>query len=359
MNVSHGTVARYRAGCGCLPCRAASAAYRRGIREQPSKLVDPGPARERIAQLAAMGVGWKRVAALARLTPSTVSSVLYDRPARPRSVRISRYTAAAILSVTPQRVLAERGDGRGTRLRAPGDHGDASGDAVADAGGVEPERRGVGGVVDGPAGSGEGEGPEREWDRDAVGDGGADVADSDGVGSVRGGSARGWRRGSADDDLGAAADTDGAGPQGRRVSGRAGAPVVGDGASAAAAAVCDGREGHEECDERQEAGQRAPLGGDAAGRVLDWAGYEPAVRRWELILGRSAPSPTQTGKRGGQQLSPAFVEWLMGLPAGHVTEVPELSRNEQLKMLGNGVVPQQAELALRSLLAVETAVVAA
>ena len=122
MNVSHGTVARYRTGCGCVPCRAASAAYRKTIREQPPQLVDPGPARQHIAQLAAMGVGWKRVAALARLTPSTVSSVLYDRPTRPRSARISRYTAAAILSVTPQRVLCEaspraRVDGTGTRRR--------------------------------------------------------------------------------------------------------------------------------------------------------------------------------------------------------------------------------------------------
>ena len=39
----------------------------------------------------------------------------------------------------------------------------------------------------------------------------------------------------------------------------------------------------------------------------------------------------------------------MGLPAGHVTDVG-LTRNEQLKALGNGVVPQQAELALRILL---------
>lgn len=41
----------------------------------------------------------------------------------------------------------------------------------------------------------------------------------------------------------------------------------------------------------------------------------------------------------------------MGLPAGHVTEVPDLSRNAQLKALGNGVVPQQAEAAIRLLLA--------
>lgn len=42
---------------------------------------------------------------------------------------------------------------------------------------------------------------------------------------------------------------------------------------------------------------------------------------------------------------------MMGLPAGYVTAVPGISRNEQLKMLGNGVVLQQAEEALRWLLA--------
>jgi DNA (cytosine-5)-methyltransferase 1 len=40
----------------------------------------------------------------------------------------------------------------------------------------------------------------------------------------------------------------------------------------------------------------------------------------------------------------------MGLPAGWVTDVPGITRNEQLKALGNGVVPQQAAAALRLLL---------
>lgn len=44
-----------------------------------------------------------------------------------------------------------------------------------------------------------------------------------------------------------------------------------------------------------------------------------------------------------------FVEWHMGLPSGHVTDVPGLSRNDQLHILGNGVVPLQAALALRLL----------
>lgn len=40
----------------------------------------------------------------------------------------------------------------------------------------------------------------------------------------------------------------------------------------------------------------------------------------------------------------------MGLPEGHVTAVPGLSRNDMLKLLGNGVVPAQAAAALRHLL---------
>ncbi|MFF8555193.1 hypothetical protein ACF058_20410 [Streptomyces sp. NPDC015501] len=45
-----------------------------------------------------------------------------------------------------------------------------------------------------------------------------------------------------------------------------------------------------------------------------------------------------------------FVEWLMGVPASHVTAVPGLTRTQQLHALGNGVVPQQASAALRILL---------
>jgi DNA (cytosine-5)-methyltransferase 1 len=40
----------------------------------------------------------------------------------------------------------------------------------------------------------------------------------------------------------------------------------------------------------------------------------------------------------------------MGLPAGWVTDVPGLGRNEMLRALGNGVVPAQCAAALRLLL---------
>ena len=75
--------------------------------------------------------------------------------------------------------------------------------------------------------------------------------------------------------------------------------------------------------------------------------YEPAIRRWENILGRVAPSPTQPSKTGRPQLNPEFSEWMMGLPAGWVTDPAlGLSRAQQLKAIGNGVVPQQAAVAL-------------
>lgn len=79
---------------------------------------------------------------------------------------------------------------------------------------------------------------------------------------------------------------------------------------------------------------------------LDWRQYTPAIRRWESILGVPAPRPDARGPRGGLKVSPSFAEWLMGVP-GRITSVPGLSMNEQLKLAGNGVVPQQAAHAIR------------
>lgn len=81
-----------------------------------------------------------------------------------------------------------------------------------------------------------------------------------------------------------------------------------------------------------------------------WGDYAPAITRWETILGRPAPAPTETGPKGSPRLSPRFVEWMMGLPSGHVTDTG-IPRNAQLKALGNGVVPQQAAAATRAFLA--------
>lgn len=78
--------------------------------------------------------------------------------------------------------------------------------------------------------------------------------------------------------------------------------------------------------------------------VVDWGPYARAVLRWAQVTSTLPPRPVEPGKTG-MRLSPQFVEWMQGLPAGWVTGVPGLSRNAQLKALGNGVVPQQAMLA--------------
>nr|DAV29527.1 MAG TPA: Cytosine specific methyltransferase [Caudoviricetes sp.] len=73
--------------------------------------------------------------------------------------------------------------------------------------------------------------------------------------------------------------------------------------------------------------------------------YIRGIARWEGVF-REAPDPIdETGR-----LSTLFVEWMMGLPEGWVTDPGlGLSRAQQLTMLGNGVVPQQAERAVRVL----------
>ncbi|MEH3142505.1 MAG: DNA cytosine methyltransferase [Mycobacterium kyogaense] len=82
--------------------------------------------------------------------------------------------------------------------------------------------------------------------------------------------------------------------------------------------------------------------------------YEPAIRRWEALT-RPAPPPSEPNSKGKPRLNPAFPEWMMGWPAGWVTAVPGISRNDQLRIIGAGVVPQQAAAAVRSLLAVSKA----
>jgi len=78
-----------------------------------------------------------------------------------------------------------------------------------------------------------------------------------------------------------------------------------------------------------------------------WGKYEPAIRRWENLT-REVPEPTVPHK-DKRRLNPVFVEWMMGLPEGHVTG-HGLTPAKELKMLGNGVVPQQARVAVNQLM---------
>ncbi|WP_052305081.1 DNA cytosine methyltransferase [Stackebrandtia nassauensis] len=82
-----------------------------------------------------------------------------------------------------------------------------------------------------------------------------------------------------------------------------------------------------------------------------WGKYAPAIARWEHLTARPAPAPTApTGRGEARRLSPRFVEWMMGINSGHVTDVEGISRTAQLRLLGNSVVPAQAEAAVRLLL---------
>lgn len=69
-----------------------------------------------------------------------------------------------------------------------------------------------------------------------------------------------------------------------------------------------------------------------------WGPYTAAVERWEQVIGRPAPAPSEVVR---------VREWMMGLPDGWVTDVPGITARECKRALGNGVVPQQAAAALR------------
>lgn len=99
---------------------------------------------------------------------------------------------------------------------------------------------------------------------------------------------------------------------------------------------------------------RAADGGSATETAaLPLADYRDAIARAEQAVGRAAPEALERSRRGAPPLSARFVEWLMMLPDGWVTGVPGVSRAEQLRALGNGVVPAQAAAALRAFIADE------
>ena len=96
----------------------------------------------------------------------------------------------------------------------------------------------------------------------------------------------------------------------------------------------------------------------SAVQSINFGQYAEAVAHHEQVLGRPAPEPTQLSlKNGNPQLSARFVEWMMMLPEGWVTDVPNLvdsprksERNVMLSLLGDGVVPAQGAAAFRFLL---------
>lgn len=100
----------------------------------------------------------------------------------------------------------------------------------------------------------------------------------------------------------------------------------------------------------QEGRTHAPTDRHRSG--VDFGPYTEAVQRWEHLT-RPAPAPTEPNTKGNPRLNAGFAEWMMGLPEGHVTQVPGISRANQLKAIGNGVCVPQAVAALTTLLEME------
>jgi len=113
--------------------------------------------------------------------------------------------------------------------------------------------------------------------------------------------------------------------------------------------VADAMGGHERRGGKR--GEELLLKGMAKeGHLERWGQYADAIHCWEQVT-RPAPPPTETGPKGNPRLSAEFSSWMMGVPDGWITDVPGITRNEALKLAGNGVVPAQGAAAIRFLLA--------
>ena len=76
--------------------------------------------------------------------------------------------------------------------------------------------------------------------------------------------------------------------------------------------------------------------------------YERQATRLDPPFGHHAPGCPPSNVTDGLRVAPEVAEWMMGLPSGFVTG-RGLSYTATMRMLGNGVCPQQAALALRLL----------
>ena len=130
----HGTATAYKVDrCRCAPCTEASADLERRRRLDifigaAPKRVDAAPVREHVKALGQQGVGYKRVAALAGLAPSTVLKITTRDPGRADGLpqqRVTPDTAVRILAVRATLDTVTDGasiDATGTRRRLQGLH---------------------------------------------------------------------------------------------------------------------------------------------------------------------------------------------------------------------------------------------
>ena len=71
--------------------------------------------------------------------------------------------------------------------------------------------------------------------------------------------------------------------------------------------------------------------------------YRKAVTGWQETTGRRAPVPVK-----GSRITAEWVEWMMGVEKGWVCDIAP-NKTQALRLLANGVVPQQAKRALELL----------
>lgn len=125
MTRPHGTRAKYVVDkCRCEPCTVANReAARHRSREKAygrwEAYIDAEPARAHVRRLGAQGMGWKRVARAAGLSPSTVWKLVYGDRTRfdGPSKRVRRHTAEAILGVRLDLADGANIDATGTKRR--------------------------------------------------------------------------------------------------------------------------------------------------------------------------------------------------------------------------------------------------
>jgi len=101
----HGTRIRYMGGCRCLPCRAANARYATECRVrceagESNEIVSAASARKHLEALGAMGVGYKTVARVARVSRTVAAKIRFGhrahcrRQVRDRILEVGRWAIA-------------------------------------------------------------------------------------------------------------------------------------------------------------------------------------------------------------------------------------------------------------------------
>lgn len=93
---------------------------------------------------------------------------------------------------------------------------------------------------------------------------------------------------------------------------------------------------------------------------IGWGEYMAAIRRWENATDKPVPDPVELNRNRNLRIAAKFSEWMMGWPEGWVTDLITtnrslykegmISRTAAMRMIGNGVVPQQAVMAISELM---------